>query len=199
MRRASRSASSAGRVCSPTRSSRAFADAERGGFFVTAADAERLITRRKDLEDHPIPSGSSSAALGLLRLAALTRRVRLRAGGARRDRAGGADRAALPDGLRAPAVRDRSAHRRRARGGDRRAGERSAARRRARAPPPPSRAGLRRAHRGQRPLRCSTGAARSTAAPPPISASTSPAEAPVSDPQALQALCWAERLEVGRR
>jgi hypothetical protein len=49
-----------------------FADRERGGFFVTADDGERLITRRKDLEDHPIPSGSSSAALGLLRLGALT-------------------------------------------------------------------------------------------------------------------------------
>jgi hypothetical protein len=49
-----------------------FADRERGGFFVTASDGERLITRRKDLEDQPIPSGSSSAALGLLRLAALS-------------------------------------------------------------------------------------------------------------------------------
>jgi uncharacterized protein YyaL (SSP411 family) len=49
-----------------------FSDPRRGGFFVTAADGERLITRRKDLEDHPIPSGSSSAALGLLRLAALS-------------------------------------------------------------------------------------------------------------------------------
>ena len=49
-----------------------FADPLRGGFFVTAADGERLISRRKDLEDAPIPSGSSSAALGLLRLAALS-------------------------------------------------------------------------------------------------------------------------------
>jgi uncharacterized protein YyaL (SSP411 family) len=49
-----------------------FSDAERGGFFSTAADGERLITRRKELEDHPIPSGSSSAALGLLRLSQLT-------------------------------------------------------------------------------------------------------------------------------
>jgi uncharacterized protein YyaL (SSP411 family) len=49
-----------------------FHDTERGGFFVTAADAQPLITRRKDLEDTPIPSGSSSAALGLLRLAALS-------------------------------------------------------------------------------------------------------------------------------
>jgi len=49
-----------------------FADPERGGFFATAADGEALIVRRKDLEDSPIPSGSSSAAVGLLRLAQLT-------------------------------------------------------------------------------------------------------------------------------
>jgi uncharacterized protein YyaL (SSP411 family) len=49
-----------------------FADSDRGGFFVTADDGETLIARRKDLEDQPIPSGSSSAALGLLRFAALT-------------------------------------------------------------------------------------------------------------------------------
>jgi uncharacterized protein len=49
-----------------------FADPERGGFFSTASDQEPLIARRKDLEDTPIPSGSSSAALGLLRLAQLT-------------------------------------------------------------------------------------------------------------------------------
>jgi len=49
-----------------------FADNERGGFFSTASDHERLVARRKDLEDAPIPSGASSAALGLLRLAALT-------------------------------------------------------------------------------------------------------------------------------
>jgi uncharacterized protein len=49
-----------------------FADADRGGFFSTADDHEQLIARRKDLEDSPIPAGGSSAALGLLRLAALT-------------------------------------------------------------------------------------------------------------------------------
>ena len=49
-----------------------FADEEHGGFFETSADHERLVARRKDLEDHPIPSGNSSAAYGLLRLAALT-------------------------------------------------------------------------------------------------------------------------------
>jgi uncharacterized protein YyaL (SSP411 family) len=49
-----------------------FADPERGGFFSTASDQEPLIARRKELEDTPIPSGGSSAALGLLRLAQLT-------------------------------------------------------------------------------------------------------------------------------
>jgi hypothetical protein len=49
-----------------------FADPEQGGFFSTASDGEALIVRRKDLEDSPIPSGSSSASVGLLRLAQLT-------------------------------------------------------------------------------------------------------------------------------
>ncbi len=49
-----------------------FADDELGGFFTTSNDHEELIARRKDVGDHPIPSGNSSAAYGLLRLAALT-------------------------------------------------------------------------------------------------------------------------------
>jgi uncharacterized protein YyaL (SSP411 family) len=49
-----------------------FADDENGGFFETSSDHERLVARRKDLEDHPIPSGNASGAYGLLRLAALT-------------------------------------------------------------------------------------------------------------------------------
>jgi uncharacterized protein YyaL (SSP411 family) len=49
-----------------------FADDENGGFFETSSDHEQLLARRKDLEDHPIPSGNASAAYGLLRLAALT-------------------------------------------------------------------------------------------------------------------------------
>jgi uncharacterized protein YyaL (SSP411 family) len=49
-----------------------FGDPERGGFFSTSADHEQLIARRKEVGDHPIPSGNSAAAMGMLRLAALT-------------------------------------------------------------------------------------------------------------------------------
>jgi uncharacterized protein YyaL (SSP411 family) len=49
-----------------------FGDDERGGFFTTSADHEKLIVRRKEVGDHPIPAGQSAAALGLLRLAALS-------------------------------------------------------------------------------------------------------------------------------
>ena len=49
-----------------------FGDPERGGFFTTSPEHEELIARRKDIDDHPIPSGNSSAAYGLLRLSALT-------------------------------------------------------------------------------------------------------------------------------
>jgi len=49
-----------------------FGDPERGGFFSTSADHEELIARRKEIGDHPIPSGNAAAALGLLRLGALS-------------------------------------------------------------------------------------------------------------------------------
>jgi uncharacterized protein YyaL (SSP411 family) len=47
-------------------------DDESGGFFTTSRDHEALVVRPKDFEDHPIPSGNSSAAYGLLRLNAYT-------------------------------------------------------------------------------------------------------------------------------
>ena len=49
-----------------------FGDPDRGGFFTTSDDHEELIARRKDIDDHPIPSGNAAAALGLLRLEALS-------------------------------------------------------------------------------------------------------------------------------
>jgi len=59
-----------------------FLDPEQGGFFSTADDAPALLVRRRDLEDHPIPAGGSAAALGLLRLAALTGDARYEEAGA---------------------------------------------------------------------------------------------------------------------
>jgi uncharacterized protein len=59
-----------------------FADPERGGFFMTADDADALVSRRKDLDDSPIPSGNSAAALGLLRLARLSGESRYEQAGA---------------------------------------------------------------------------------------------------------------------
>jgi uncharacterized protein len=49
-----------------------FGDPEKGGFFTTAGDRTELPVRRKDLEDSPVPSGNSTAALALLRLALLS-------------------------------------------------------------------------------------------------------------------------------
>ncbi len=49
-----------------------FADPDNGGFYSTATGGEALVVRRKELEDAPIPSGASSAAMGLLRLGELT-------------------------------------------------------------------------------------------------------------------------------
>src|SRR5439155_21697943 len=46
-----------------------FADDEQGGFFHTPADGERLVSRKKELDDHPTPSGNSMLAYVLLRLA----------------------------------------------------------------------------------------------------------------------------------
>ena len=49
-----------------------------GGFFDTADDHERLVTRPKDVQDNAVPSGNAMAVTVLLRLAALTGEGRYR-------------------------------------------------------------------------------------------------------------------------
>ncbi len=49
-----------------------------GGFFDAADDAERLVTRPKEVQDNAIPSGGAMAATVFLRLAALTGERRYR-------------------------------------------------------------------------------------------------------------------------
>jgi uncharacterized protein YyaL (SSP411 family) len=46
-----------------------FADDEGGGFFQTPYDGEQLVARKKELDDHPTPSGNAMLAYVLLRLA----------------------------------------------------------------------------------------------------------------------------------
>ncbi len=46
-----------------------FADEERGGFWLTPVDGERLAARTKSFDDHPTPSGNSMLAYVLVRLA----------------------------------------------------------------------------------------------------------------------------------
>jgi uncharacterized protein YyaL (SSP411 family) len=46
-----------------------FGDEVRGGFYLTPVDGEQLVTRKKDFDDHPTPSGNSMLAEVLLRLA----------------------------------------------------------------------------------------------------------------------------------
>jgi uncharacterized protein YyaL (SSP411 family) len=55
-----------------------FADPD-GGFFDTADDHERLVTRPKDVQDNAVPSGNAMAVRVLLRLAAWTGDGRYRA------------------------------------------------------------------------------------------------------------------------
>ncbi len=49
-----------------------FWDEEKGGFFLTAEDAETVLSRRKVAYDGAIPSGNSVAMMNLLRIGRIT-------------------------------------------------------------------------------------------------------------------------------
>ncbi len=49
-----------------------FGDEQGAGFYYAGADADQLVARTRDVEDHPTPSGSAQLALGMLRLGAVT-------------------------------------------------------------------------------------------------------------------------------
>ena len=79
-----------------------FADDERGGFFETSSDHERLVARRKDLEDHPDPGRQLERRLRPAAPGALTGEHEYeprRVGPA----ASAPDRRQAPAGLRPPA------------------------------------------------------------------------------------------------
>lgn len=58
-----------------------FWDEARGGVFTSGHDAEALVARPKDLMDNATPGANGLAAVGLLRLAALTDDARFREAG----------------------------------------------------------------------------------------------------------------------
>jgi uncharacterized protein YyaL (SSP411 family) len=73
-----------------------FEDRERGGFFFTAHDHERLIQRPKPFTDEALPSGNGVAARALLRLGHLVGETRYLEAAERTLRAGFSDLRQMP-------------------------------------------------------------------------------------------------------
>ena len=150
-----------------------------GGFFDTADDHERLVTRPKDVQDNAVPSGNAMAARVLLRLAAWTGEGAYRDAAERAMRTVVAVRRPLPDRLRPVARRDGSCPCARDRG----RGRRGRSRTRRRRPWSPRRGAVTVRTRSSRsppiprpvPCRCSPTGSSSTGARRPTSAAASSA------------------------
>ena len=147
-----------------------FWDDERGGVFTTGHDAEALITRTKDLMDNATPGANGLAAVGLLRLAALTGDDRYRERGLDIVRLLGAHGRPAPHRLRPRARRRRPRRPRHDRDRGRRRPPRPA---RGRAQPVPARTPC---WRGASATTARCGRAATTAGP--TSAGTTPASCP---------------------
>jgi hypothetical protein len=80
---------------------RDFPDRERGGFFMTAAQDEVLLTRPKDGYDGAIPSGNSVMILNLLRLGRITGKSEYEKQAEHASRAFSADLLRAPSGFTA--------------------------------------------------------------------------------------------------
>ncbi len=76
-----------------------FSDADNGGFFFTADDAEQLLVRQKEFIDAALPSGNSVALLNLLKLSRLAARPDLAEHAARLALAPGQELERHPSGF----------------------------------------------------------------------------------------------------
>ena len=151
-------------------------------------DHEQLVARRKEIDDAPIPSGQSSAALGLLRLAALTGEARYEdaALGVLRLFGDLLRRSPLAFGHLLQALDFHLAPR--ARGRARRRGHERARARRARRVPPPRRARRRRRRRTTAACRCWRAGRRSDGRAAAYVCERFACQQPVTEPDELAAL-----------
>ncbi|NIP36568.1 MAG: thioredoxin domain-containing protein, partial [Thermoplasmata archaeon] len=76
-----------------------FWDAEEGGLFLTADDAEELLVRQKETYDGAMPSGNSVAMLNVLRLSHLTGDAGLAERASEMGRAFSTEAGRLPSGF----------------------------------------------------------------------------------------------------
>ena len=160
-----------------------FADDEHGGFLLAPAEGEQLVARRKELYDHPVPSGNSMLAYVLLRLARIYGDDELERRAVGVLRLFGRVLGRGPDRVRLGAERARPLP-----GDAEGAGDRRPARTATSPARRSSRSSRTRSSPSARPraCRCSKARSSSTASPRSTSVSASPASSPVTEPAELR-------------